>query len=81
MNFLEERILKDGIVKPFADSYVLKYRGMLQGYTTWTNISFCFTAPNATDYHTAKEIYEKDIEYYSKNNAHNWKQVLERVGY
>ena len=81
MHKTKMEIIKDGIVKPSADSYVLKYRGMLQSYTTWTNISFCFTAPNETDYHTAKEIYEKDIEYYSKNNAHNWKQVLERVGY
>lgn len=74
-------MMKNGVVKPFESMYELQYAGMVQAFPSYDNVSFCFTATFKGDYHTAREIYEADIDYYAKNQAYNWKQVLSRLGY
>ena len=74
-------MLNDCTFKPFEELYELKYVGMAEAFPTWSNVSFCFTAAFEGDYHSAFEIYESDIDYYAKNQAYNWKQVLTRMGY
>ena len=74
-------MMKDCTVKPFESLFELSYVGMVEAFPTWSNVSFCFTAAFSKDYHSARDIYEADIDYYAKNQAYNWKQALSRMGY
>lgn len=74
------KILNECKTMPFSSLYQLSYIGMLNGLNSYNNLTFCFTATNSADYHSAEDIYNADINYFERNAAYNWKQVLNRMG-
>lgn len=73
-------MLKDCTVMPFSELYELNYIGQVRDFNTYDNLTFCFTASAARDYHTAPEVFNADIEYYTKANGAEWQRVLQRLG-
>ena len=74
------KMLKNSVVKPFEEFFELNYIGMVRAFPSYDNLSACFTSASSRDYHSAREIYNADIDYYAKNGAYNWKQALSRIG-
>jgi hypothetical protein len=50
-------------------------------HATMYGIESYFTAQNNDDRKTAQDIYEDDIEYFTKDNGANWKSILVKSGY
>ncbi len=58
----------------------LAYWGGLSTFATTEMLEIAFMAQNATDRKTAKQIFEEDITYYTKNNQENWSNLLKLSG-
>ena len=73
-------IAKNGIAPFSSTTSRLCYLGGLGYYTISNTLESFFTAQNATDRKSAQEIYNNDIEYYTKNNGQYWGELLSRAG-
>lgn len=73
-------ILKNGTLLPLEEKFELSYLGQVRSYNVYENITFCFTAQNPNDYHTALEVYNADITYYTKSQGYEWNNALKRMG-
>lgn len=74
-------IIANGVNMRPNNTFRLYYLGGLSNIAKYPAVESCFTAQNIKDRKTAQEIYDADVEYYSKNNQAEWKSVLTKAGY
>lgn len=73
-------ILENGKILPMEGNYALSYLGQVNVISSFSNVTFCFTAQNPSDYHSALDIYNADITYWTKSQEYNWNNALKRMG-
>ena len=73
-------ILETGRILPLESNYQLSYLGQVNMISCYSNITFCFTAQNPSDYHSALDVYNADITYWTKSQEYAWNNALKRMG-
>ena len=73
-------ITKNGVVPFCVTSSSLVYWGGLTYYSISNALEPFFTAQNDSDRKTAKQIFDNDVNYYTKNDGEYWKELLSRAG-
>ncbi len=73
-------IFDDGKTMPIASLCKFTYFGGLTAYSQTGNLTFAFTAPNAANRKTAQQIYDAEIEHYTKSDGEMFKLILRKMG-
>ena len=72
-------ILKDAtMLKPKSSWYLFNYGGLVPWKTLHPEQAL--TATIAKDRKTAQQIYNEEVEYYTKDNSANFKNILKQAG-
>ena len=66
------------MLKPKSSWYLFNYGGL----TPWKNLhpEQALTATLAKDHKTAQQIFDEEVEYYTKDNSANFKNILKQAG-
>ncbi len=71
---------KTGTRLPAWNAFRLAYYGGLNNFSQSGSVETWFTAQNEDDRMTAKEIYDKDIDYFDTQDGYYWDSMLIKAG-
>ena len=70
----------NGLTSTSMTTSRLVYWGGLTSFVQTSLLETYFTSQNAADRKTANEIYQYEIDYFTKNNNEKWNELLTRSG-